>query len=292
MPLYGTATIKHIECYDAEERSITVMVKLIWTPSLHEQARAILLDEEISLPAGEKSFSDYIYGLDLTQLLGSYRYIDNEGVPWFFSIRSADYSVGNVGTTEDRTNLFASGQAVLALYSEVSTASDAKEAVANSESARTSVTASQFSQLQSQRVEGMQIFGLSIARSEVLVSPITGQDEYVSVAAINLKAAHSAPESMAALYATLREVNSNQSYRGGLIEGMAAEGNSTRNDPEARRQGYVDGRGDVSDQVNQRRASSELQPASGTNSLSEPPSASQREEQSSSFNSQAVKDDF
>ena len=292
MPLYGAATVKHLECYDAEERSIYTMVKVIWTPGLHEQARAILLNEDIDLAPGAKSFDDHIYDLDLTQLLGSYRYIDNEGTPWFYSVRSADYTIGNPSTIEDRTNLFAAGQAVLAVYAEVSTSSDAKAAVANSESARTTVTATQFSQQQSQKAQDLNIFGLTNARSEIAISPITGREEYISVAAINMKAAHSAPDAMASLYATLREVNSDQSYRDGLIQAMADEAESTKNDSRARAEGYSDGRNNVQEISDERARNSEpaasVEPAGNIEAEQEPG----RAESSTSFSSQAVEDDF
>ena len=292
MPLYGAATVKHLECYDAEERSIYTMVKVIWTPGLHEQARAILLNEDIDLAPGAKSFDDHIYDLDLTQLLGSYRYIDNEGTPWFYSVRSADYTIGNPSTIEDRTNLFAAGQAVLAVYAEVSTSSDAKAAVANSESARTTVTATQFSQQQSQKAQDLNIFGLTNARSEIAISPITGREEYISVAAINMKAAHSAPDAMASLYATLREVNSDQSYRDGLIQAMADEAESTKNDSRARAEGYSDGRNNVQEISDERARNSE--PAASVESAGniEAEQAPGRAESSTSFSSQAVEDDF
>jgi hypothetical protein len=292
MPLYGAATVKHLECYDAEERSIYTMVKVIWTPGLHEQARAILLNEDIDLAPGAKSFDDHIYDLDLTQLLGSYRYIDNEGTPWFYSVRSADYTIGNPSTIEDRTNLFAAGQAVLAVYAEVSTSSDAKAAVANSESARTTVTATQFSQQQSQKAQDLNIFGLTNARSEIAISPITGREEYISVAAINMKAAHSAPDAMASLYATLREVNSDQSYRDGLIQAMADEAESTKNDSRARAEGYSDGRNNVQEISDERARNSE--PAASVESAGniEAEREPGRAESSTSFSSQAVEDDF
>jgi hypothetical protein len=292
MPLYGAATVKHLECYDAEERSIYTMAKVIWTPGLHEQARAILLNEDIDLPPGAKSFDDHIYDLDITQLLGSYRYIDNEGTPWFYSVRSADYTIGNPSTIEDRTNLFAAGQAVLAVYAEVSTSSDAKAAVANSESARTTVTATQFSQQQSQKAQDLNIFGLTNARSEIAISPITGREEYISVAAINMKAAHSAPDAMASLYATLREVNSDQSYRDGLIQAMADEAESTKNDSRARAEGYSDGRNNVQEISDERARNSEppasVESARNIDAEQEPG----RAESSTSFSSQAVEDDF
>lgn len=292
MPLYGAATVKHLECYDAEERSIYTMAKVIWTPGLHEQARAILLNEDIDLAPGAKSFDDHIYDLDLTQLLGSYRYIDNEGTPWFYSVRSADYTIGNPSTIEDRTNLFAAGQAVLAVYAEVSTSSDAKAAVANSESARTTVTATQFSQQQSQKAQDLNIFGLTNARSEIAISPITGREEYISVAAINMKAAHSAPDAMASLYATLREVNSDQSYRDGLIQAMADEAESTKNDSRARAEGYSDGRNNVQEISDERARNSEpsasVESAGNIEAEQEPG----RAESSTSFSSQAVEDDF
>ena len=292
MPLYGAATVNHLECYDAEERSIYTMAKVIWTPGLHEQARAILLNEDINLPPGTKSFDDHIYDLDLTQLLGSYRHIDHEGVPWFYSVRSADYTIGNPSTIEDRTNLFAAGQAVLAVYAEVYTSSDAKAAVANSESARTSVTASQFSQQQSQKAQDLNIFGLTTARSEIAISPITGREEYISVAAINMKAAHSAPDAMASLYATLREVNSDQSYRDGLIQAMADEAESTKNDSRARAEGYSDGRNNVQEISDERARNSEppasVESARNIDAEQEP----ERAENSTSFSSQAVEDDF
>lgn len=292
MPLYGASTIKHLECYDAEERSIYTMAKLIWTPGLHEQARAILLNETVDLPLGEKSFDDFIYDLDISQLLGSYRYIDDSGNPWFYAIRSADYTIGNPATIEDRTNLLAAGQAVLALYAEVKTSSDAKTAVANSESARTSVTASQFSQQQSQKAQDLNIFGLSNARSEIVISPITNREEYISVAAINMKAAHSAPGAMAELYATLREVNSDQSYREGLLRGMADEANSTKNDPAARAAGYSDGRDNVVEVTQERELASEPSAPAYTGTMVEPSLPSDPDENSSRFSSQTVIDDF
>jgi hypothetical protein len=292
MPLYGASTIKHLECYDAEERSIYTMVKLIWTPGLHEQARAILLNETVDLPPGEKSFEDFIYDLDISQLLGSYRYIDDSGTPWFYAIRSADYTIGNPATIQDRTNLLAAGQAVLALYAEVKTSSNAKVAVANAESSRTSVTAQQFSQEQSQKANDLNIFGLSTARSTIVISPITNREEYISVAAINMKDAHNAPGAMAELYATLREVNSDQSYREGLLRGMADEANSTKNDPAARAAGYSDGSDNVVEVTQERKLASEPLAPADTGTMVDPSLPSAPVENSSTFSSQPVIDDF
>lgn len=292
MPLYGASTMMHLDCYDAKERSIYTMAKVIWTPKLHEEARAILLNETVDLPPGKKSFDDHIYDLDISQLLGSYRYIDDTGTPWFYSIRSADYTIGNPSTIEDRTNLFAAGQAVLAVYAEVKTSSNAKAAVANSESARTSVTVSQFSQQQSQKAQNLNIFGLSNARSEIVISPITNREEYVTVAAINMKSAHSGSDAMAELYATLKEVNYDQSYRGHLLQGMADEANSSKNDPSARAEGYSDGRNNVVDVAQKRETASEPSTPQDTETMVEPSIPPGRTEKSSSFSSQAVEDDF
>jgi len=288
MPLYGASMVKHIECYDAEERSMYVMVKMIWTPKLHEEARAVLLNEEIELEKGDESFEDHIYGLDLTQLLGSYRYIDDQGTPWFYSIRSADATKGNSGAIQDFTNTLASGQVALALQAEVYTHAIANASVSSAEQSRSSVTAEQFQQEQTQIVKDLKL-NINIARSSVVTSPITNAPSRVSIAAVNLKAAHDAPQVMADLYATLKEVNSEMSYRQGLIQGMRDEAETTRNDPTALAEGYAEGRESV-DQVVEQRTSTQAQ----ANTLLEEPSTDvpAQSENSSSFSSQAVKDDF
>lgn len=293
MPLYGTSMINHMECFDAEERSVYVLVKLIWTPGLHEQARSILLNEPIDLTPGDMSFDDYIYSLDLSQQLGSYRYIDNEGNPWFYSIRSADYAAGDPMTIEGATDLLAQGQVALMLQSEVMTQQQAKAAVAQNAGARRAVTAQQFMSNMSAEARNLNLYGLNLARQEIVDSPITQGPAYVSVAAINMKAAHSAPEAMASLYATLKEVNYDQSYREGLRQGMIDEAESTRNDPGARAQGYSDGGEAVADVVAENQAAAEGAEEGelvvGKDGAQVAPEA---EEQSVKFKSKAKKDDF
>ena len=293
MPLYGASMVIHMECYDAEERSVYARVKMIWTPGEHEKARAILLNEAVELSPGDMSFDDYIYSLDLSQKLGSYRYIDDEGTPWFYSIRSADYTAGMPENIRGRTDLFAQGQVALMLQSEVMTHARAEEAIAQNEGARSAVTASQFMSEMSAEARDLNLYGLNIARQDVVESPITQGPAHVSVAAINMKAAHNAPEAMASLYATLKEVNADQSYREGLRQGMIDSAESTRNDPAARQQGYVDG-GEAVDEVVAESQSPADEAMEGELIVGEDGElvAPENTEQSVKFKSKAKKDDF
>ncbi|MEC8404964.1 MAG: hypothetical protein VX372_02160 [Verrucomicrobiota bacterium] len=253
MPLFGAVTIAQSESYDDLRGGYTVAILVAWSPKLELEARSILLgNTELKPRPNKKSFDQWLMDLDLSVMVGSRRYLSKDGSTNFVGISAVEYDPDDFSSISEVTmeaELWAKSHAILSLAGDVSSYKKAerlRQTVRGADGKAKEKILKDMSVELRNSVDNMQVRGLQIVHTEEVVHPASGRNMLVAVASVNSALATQSSELMKDTYATLTEINENQSYLKGEVEGMQAVAASKKNDPTARRAGQLDGASAVS----------------------------------------------
>ena len=135
MKLYGTKVLKQFHCFNPETRTYAVLVKVVWSDALQEEAVAIFEKNFRKTPPKEKKLpaNQYFGGMAKTaRAPNSGRYIDDKGTPHWWAVRIMDYPGGDVFAIDE------ANEALARFYMTVSLLAELKSYVVAVEQAATS----------------------------------------------------------------------------------------------------------------------------------------------------------
>lgn len=259
MPLFGAVTLAQAESYDDLRGTYQVAVVMAWSPQLEMEARSILLNQSaLDSRPNRKTFNEWLNDRDLRVMVGTRRYLAQDGSINYIGISAAEYDPDDMYSLNDASmeaELWAKQYAILSLAGDVESfrrAERLKQDIRTEDGKTRSRALKNLTVELRNAVKGLQVSGLSIVRTEQTVHPPSGKPIVVAVASVNSDLARNAPDLMKETYATLVEVNQNQAYRQGQIRGMRGMASASRNDPAAVQAGYADGSMGVADAYNAR----------------------------------------
>jgi len=255
MILMGAVTLAQAESYDARRGNYKMAIAVAWSPKLEGEARNIWLgDSDLKPRENKKSLKEYVDGLELENTIGTRRYLASDGTTNFLGISAVEYDPDNPSSINQKrmeANIWAKQRSVMSLMSDVSVqekAASLMDSVGSGDEV-SEIVYSDYSAELSAEVKNMQVRGLEIVTNKKVIHPISGQHMLVSVANVNSALATQSEEIHAKTYAALTEINADQSFKKGQIEGMKAVAESTKDSPAARQLGRENGANLVSEEV-------------------------------------------
>ena len=97
MPRLGADVLKSAEAYDGR-RDYRVAAVMAWSPKLQKEAAEILLGTGKNKPRPNKgTFQEWIGSLDLSDMIGTRRYLAADGGVNFVGFAAAEYDPNSVG---------------------------------------------------------------------------------------------------------------------------------------------------------------------------------------------------
>lgn len=238
--LYGTKIVKQWFCFNEDNRSAALNVRLVWSTKLHQQAEAVLRRESVKLAPTEPGVPWSKFRLTMDKSMPTVgTYVDTDGNPIFYSVRHK--SLDNTVITRQRRAAKALTEArlTLALFSEVASQDDASEALIVAGNGASSFTTEQYMGRMEEQAKNISISFQGLAST--VENPMDGTDVLAHLSWIDAKTAAESKEIIRRIEATNKRFHKDQSYWKGLIAGMRAEGASTKNDSAANRKGFNDG---------------------------------------------------
>lgn len=236
MPLFGATTLMQVESYDDLRGQYNIASLVVWSPKLEQEARGILFSSGKGKPRKNKlSIDEWLDKQNLSSMVGARRYLANDGSTNFMGISAVEYDPDDSGSysmLEEEAILWAKQAAVLSLKSSVESVKSAerlKRDIRGADGKMESKILKDFSANIQESVKNLTIRGLETLRIEETVHEPTGKNIIVAVANVNSALAVKASDIMKDIYATLKEVNANQSFIKGEEAGMKAEANKTLN---------------------------------------------------------------
>ena len=259
MPLFGATTLFQVESYDDLKGQYKIASLVIWSAKLEQEARGMMLGAGKGKPRANKfSLDEWLAKQNLASMVGARRYMDRDGTTNFMGISAVEYDPDDGGThsmLEEEAMLWAKQASILSLKASVESVKAAerlKRDIKGLDGKMESKILSDLSLEISESVKDLTIRGLETIRVEYTVHEPTGKNIMVAVANVNSALAVKAPDIMADLYATLKEVNADQSFIKGEEAGMKAEAAKTENNRAIYNDGVVVGAEAVSSEYDAR----------------------------------------
>jgi hypothetical protein len=260
MPLFGAITLMQIESYDELRETFELASLVAWSPKLEKQARDILLGSGKGKPRKNKISRDaWLDKQNLASMSGARRYLESDGSINYMGVSAVSYDPDDPGSysmLQVEAELWAKQAAILSLKAAVESQKSAERLTRTIQvdgKTETEVLKDMSVEI-SESVKGLNISGLQILRVEETVYPPTGQTIIVAVAGVNSALAVKARGIMADTYATLKEVNADQSFVKGEVAGMKAEAAKTENNAEIYNDGVVSGSQSVDQEYDKRES--------------------------------------
>ena len=260
MPLFGATTLMQVESYDELRETFELASLVVWSPTLEMQARDILLGSGKGKPRKNKISRDaWLDKQNLASMSGARRYLESDGSINYMGISAVSYDPDDPGSysmLQVEAELWAKQAAILSLKGAVESKKSAERLSRTIivDGKTESEVLKDMSVEISESVRGLDISGLQILRVEETVYPPTGQTIIVAVAGVNSALAVKARGIMADTYATLKEVNADQSFVKGEVAGMKAEAAKTENNAEIYNDGVVSGSQSVDQEYDKRES--------------------------------------
>ena len=259
MPLFGATTLMQVESYDDLRGQYTIASLVVWSPKLEQEARGILMRGGKGKPRKNKiSLDDWLDKQNLSSMVGARRYLANDGSTNFMGISAVEYDPDDMGSysmLEEEAILWAKQAAILSLKSSVESVKSAerlKRDIRGADGKIESKLLKDFSANIQESVKNLTIRGLETLRIEETVHNPTGKNIIVAVANVNSALAVKASGIMKDMYATLKEVNADQSFIKGEEAGMKAEANKTLNNRAIYNAGAASGANQVASEYDSR----------------------------------------
>jgi len=236
MPLFGATTLMQVESYDDLRGQYNIASLVVWSPKLELEARGMLLGAGKGKPRKNKiSIDEWLDKQNLSSMVGARRYLASDGTTNFMGISAVEYDPDDSGSysmLEEEAILWAKQAAILSLKASVESVKSAerlKRDIRGADGKVESKILKDFSANIQESVKNLTIRGLETLRIEETVHEPTGKNIIVAVANVNSALAVKASDIMKDMYATLKEVNADQSFIQGEEAGMKAEADKTLN---------------------------------------------------------------
>jgi len=193
MNVVGLVPIASFESWDGEQYATTIIS--IWTTKEEERARALYSGQEVVYDPGSSSVKDFINSTDWSTAQGVRKFFDDKGNFWLISIGSSPLkgkSSKATRTAKGQAQLSAQKQIAFVLFSEASSKRSAREKLQEVTTGNVGETENQsvtsFAETISQKVEDLDIQGMSQLKGKKYTHPISGQEMFVSIYGISSKA--------------------------------------------------------------------------------------------------------
>ncbi|MDB2584080.1 hypothetical protein N9Y50_05540 [Alphaproteobacteria bacterium] len=271
MNVVGLVPIASFESWDGEQYATTIIS--IWTVKEEERTRALYSGQEVVYEPGASSVKDFINSTDWSTAQGVRKFFDDKGNFWLLSIGSSPIkgkSSKATRTARGQAQLSAQKQIAFVLFSEASSKRSARDKLQEVTTGNVGETENQsvssFAETISQKVEDLDIQGMSQLKGKKYTHPISGQEMYVSIYGISSKAVRQA-QLMEASQARVTQdmIRENQRSKG-VKAGFDKAIDDTKKDKSSFQKGFKEGQAKAKPQSNTPKKSSSSSPKSGSSS--------------------------
>ena len=271
MNVVGLVPIASFESWDGEQYATTIVS--IWTTKEEERARMLYSGQDVAYDPGSSSVKDFINSTDWSTAQGVRKFFDDKGNFWLISIGSSPLkgkSSKATRTAKGQAQLSAQKQIAFVLFSEASSKRSAKEKLQEVTTGNVGETENQsvtsFAETISQKVEDLDIQGMSQLKGKKYTHPISGQEMFVSIYGISSKAVRQA-QLMEASQARVTQdmIRENQRSKG-VKAGFDKAIDDAKKDKSSFQKGFKEGQAKAKSQSNTPKKSSSSSPKSGGSS--------------------------
>ena len=271
MNVVGLVPIASFESWDGEQYATTIVS--IWTTKEEERARMLYSGQDVAYDPGSLSVKDFINSTDWSTAQGVRKFFDDKGNFWLISIGSSPLkgkSSKATRTAKGQAQLSAQKQIAFVLFSEASSKRSAKEKLQEVTTGNVGETENQsvtsFAETISQKVEDLDIQGMSQLKGKKYTHPISGQEMFVSIYGISSKAVRQA-QLMEASQARVTQdmIRENQKSKG-VKAGFDKAIDDAKKDISSFQKGFKEGQAKAKSQSNTPKKSSSSSPKSGGSS--------------------------
>ena len=271
MNVVGLVPIASFESWDGEQYATTIVS--IWTTKEEERARLLYSGQDVAYDPGSLSVKDFINSTDWSTAQGVRKFFDDKGNFWLISIGSSPLkgkSSKATRTAKGQAQLSAQKQIAFVLFSEASSKRSAKEKLQEVTTGNVGETENQsvtsFAETISQKVEDLDIQGMSQLKGKKYTHPISGQEMFVSIYGISSKAVRQA-QLMEASQARVTQdmIRENQRSKG-VKAGFDKAIDDAKEDKSSFQKGFKEGQAKAKSQSNTPKKSSSSSPKSGGSS--------------------------
>ena len=271
MNVVGLVPIASFESWDGEQYATTIVS--IWTTKEEVRARALYSGHEIVYDPGSSSVKDFINSTDWSTAQGVRKFFDDKGNFWLISIGSSPIkgkSSKASRTAKGQAQLSAQKQIAFVLFSEASSKRSAREKLQEVTTGNVGETENQsvtsFAETISQKVEDLDIQGMSQLKGKKYTHPISGQEMFVSIYGISSKAVRQA-QLMEASQARVTQdmIRENQRSKG-VKAGFDKAIDDAKKDKSSFQKGFKEGQAKAKTQSNAPKKSLSSSPKSGSSS--------------------------
>ena len=176
MNVVGLVPIASFESWDGEQYATTIVS--IWTIKEEQRARALYSGQEVVYEPGSSSVKDFIKNTDWSTAQGVRKFFDDKGNFWLLSIGSSPIkgkSSKATKTAKGQAQLSAQKQIAFVLFSEATSKRSAKDKLQEVTTGNVGETENQsvssFAETISQKVEDLDIQGMSQLRGKKYIHP-------------------------------------------------------------------------------------------------------------------------
>ena len=271
MNVVGLVPIASFESWDGEQYATTIVS--IWTTKEEERARLLYSGQDVAYDPGSSSVKDFINSTDWSTAQGVRKFFDDKGNFWLISIGSSPLkgkSSKATRTAKGQAQLSAQKQIAFVLFSEASSKRSAKEKLQEVTTGNVGETENQsvtsFAETISQKVEDLDIQGMSQLKGKKYTHPISGQEMFVSIYGISSKAVRQA-QLMEASQARITQdmIRENQRSKG-VKAGFDKAIDDAKKDKSSFQKGFKEGQAKAKTQSNASKKPSSSNTTSGGSS--------------------------
>ena len=271
MNVVGLVPIASFESWDGEQYATTIVS--IWTTKEEERARMLYSGQDVAYDPGSLSVKDFINSTDWSTAQGVRKFFDDKGNFWLISIGSSPLkgkSSKATRTAKGQAQLSAQKQIAFVLFSEASSKRSAKEKLQEVTTGNVGETENQsvtsFAETISQKVEDLDIQGMSQLKGKKYTHPISGQEMFVSIYGISSKAVRQA-QLMEASQARITQdmIRENQRSKG-VKAGFDKAIDDAKKDKSSFQKGFKEGQAKAKTQSNASKKPSSSNTTSGGSS--------------------------
>ena len=261
MNVVGLVPIASFESWDGEQYATTILS--IWTIKEEQRARALYSGQEVVYEPGSSSVKDFIKNTDWSTAQGVRKFFDDKGNFWLLSIGSSPIkgkSSKATRTAKGQAQLSAQKQIAFVLFSEATSKRSAKDKLQEVTTGNVGETENQsvssFAETISQKVEDLDIQGMSQLRGKKYIHPISGQQMYVSIYGISSKAVRQAQLMEASQARVTQEMIKENQRSKGVKAGYNKAIEDTKKDKTSFQKGFKEGQSNAKINSNSGKSSS------------------------------------
>ncbi|WP_179079021.1 hypothetical protein [Shewanella sp. UCD-KL12] len=239
MPLYGVISLATEERFDSANNKYEVGVLLAWSQKNELRTRSILTGNyKGKLNTSNREVQQHIHKnrQNLASMIGSSTFKDSTGNAWIIGVSGREIRGSNSSAAHGAARLQASKEAVIALYSNVSTSQELEQIVRETyKDAANNITESQavesFASTMQQSFENRQVKGNGEVYSREIIHPITEKPTFISVYAVSAASSEAAKQIEAVNYKVNKQDIQAQSEAKAQKQKLVAESKQIENTP-------------------------------------------------------------